>query len=316
SQASATGLFDQRRLEWDDELRDALGLSINQLPPLLLTDEAPAVFNVAGAYAERWPQLRTRPWFAAVGDGAANNIGGGCVNKDSLALMIGTSGAMRVLYEGAPPERLPESLWCYRADRRRVLVGGALSDGGGLYEWMLESLNFGALQANDDEIERELAALRPDAHGLTILPFWAGERSTNWNPQARGAITGLKMHTRPVEIMRAAMEAVAYRFAHILSALAHVAPAMEIRASGGALAASPLWAQMIADVLARPVKLSDAREASSRGAALLALESLGVIDQLTDAPVALSRTFEPDMEAHALYLEGAKRQEIIYQSLL
>jgi len=315
SQASATGLFDQSRLVWDDELRDALGLNINQLPPLL-ADEANATFNVAGAYAERWPQLRDHPWFAAVGDGATNNIGAGCVNKNSLALMIGTSGAMRVLYEGAPPSRLPESLWCYRADRRRVTVGGALSDGGGLYEWMRESLNFNALQATDDEIKRELAALQPDAHGLTILPFWAGERSTNWNPQARGAITGLKMHTRPVEIMRAAMESVAYRFAHIHNALDTFAPTAEIRASGGALAASPLWAQMIADVLARPVKLSDAREASSRGAALLALESLGVIDQLTDAPVALSRTFEPDMQTHALYLAGAERQEIVYQSLL
>jgi len=318
SQASATGLFDQSRLAWDDELRDALGLSVNQLPPLLPADEANAAFNVAGAYAARWPQLRARPWFAAVGDGATNNIGAGCVNKNSLALMIGTSGAMRVLYEGAPPAALPDSLWCYRADRRRVTVGGALSDGGGLYEWMRESLNFGAARANDEDgIERELSALRPDAHGLTILPFWTGERSTNWNSRARGAITGLKLHTRPVEIMRAAMEAVAYRFAHILGALAHVAPAdAEIRASGGALAASPLWAQMIADVIARPVHLSDAREASSRGAALLALESLGVIDQLTDAPVALVRTFEPDMEAHALYRAGAERQEIVYQSLL
>ncbi|MCA1556037.1 MAG: gluconokinase [Acidobacteria bacterium] len=317
SQASATGLFDQRRLAWDDELCGALGLNVNQLPPLLFADEANATFKVAGAYLTRWPQLRDRPWFAAVGDGATNNIGAGCVNKNSLALMIGTSGAMRVLYEGAPPSRLPESLWCYRADRRRVLVGGALSDGGGLYEWMRESLNFGAPpQANDDEIERELATLRPDAHGLTILPFWAGERSTNWNSQARGAITGLKMHTRPIEIMRAAMESVAYRFAHILRALDTFAPTAEIRASGGALAASPFWTQMIADVLARPLKLSDAREASSRGAALLALELLGVIDQLTDAPVASSRVFEPDMEAHALYLAGAERQEIIYQSLL
>lgn len=315
SQASATGLFDQRRLLWDDELRDALGLNINQLPPLL-TDEANATFNVTGAYGDRWPQLRDCPWFAAVGDGATNNIGAGCVNKNSLALMIGTSGAMRVLYEGAPPDHLPESLWCYRADRSRVLVGGALSDGGGLYEWMRESLNFNALGTDDDRIERELAALRPDAHGLTILPFWAGERSTNWNAGARGAITGLNMHTRPVEIMRAAMESVAYRFAHILRALDTFAPDAEIRASGGALAASPLWAQMIADVLARPVKLSDAREASSRGAALLALESLGVIDQLTDAPVALSRTFEPDMEAHAVYRAGAERQEVVYQSLL
>lgn len=320
SQASATGLFDQRRCAWDDELRAALGLKAGQLPPLAEEGTANS-FHVAGAYAARWPQLRARPWFTAVGDGATNNIGAGCVNQNSLALMIGTSGAMRVLYEGEPPVSLPESLWRYRADRRRVLVGGALSDGGGLYDWMRDSFKVGnsgnpnAPHADDEEIARQLAALQPDAHGLTILPFWAGERSTNWNPQARGAITGLTMHTRPVEIMRAAMESVAYRFAHILSALERFAPHAEIRASGGALRASPLWAQMIADVLARPVKLSEAREASSRGAALLALESLGVIDQLTDAPVALSRTFEPDMQAHALYRAGAERQELLNKTL-
>jgi gluconokinase len=320
SQASATGLFDQRRAVWDEELCAALALDVNQLPPL--AREGNAAFHVAGEYAARWPQFKGRPWFAAVGDGATNNIGAGCVNRNSLALMIGTSGAMRVLYEGEPPAALPESLWCYRADRRRVLVGGALSDGGGLYDWMRDNLRVGNVEnpdaphADDEEIARQVAALAPDAHGLTVLPFWAGERSTNWNSQARGAIIGLTMHTRPPEIMRAALEAVAYRFAQIARALEAFAPGAEVRASGGALAASPLWAQMLADVLARPVKLSNAREASSRGAALLALESLGVIDELTDAPAELCRTFEPDMQAHALYLAGAARQEIIYQSLL
>ena len=321
SQASATGLFDGRRFVWDDELCAALGLDINRLPPLA-ADERQPTFNLAGAYVERWPQLKDRPWFAPVGDGAANNVGAGCVNKSALALMIGTSGAMRVLYEGEPPAELPESLWCYRADRRRVVVGGALSDGGGLYDWMRDSFKIGnvenphAQHAFEEEIARELAALAPDAHGLTILPFWAGERSTNWNPQARGAITGLTMHTRPAEIIRAALEAVAYRFAHIARALERFAPGAEVRASGGALAASPLWAQIISDVLARPVKLFAAREASSRGATLLALESLGVIDELTDAPDASSRTFEPDMRAHEIYRAGAERQEMVYQSLL
>jgi gluconokinase len=315
SQASATGLFDQRRAVWDDELRAALGLEEDQLPPLVAREQhAPS--NLAGAYAKRWPQLDGRAWFAPVGDGAVNNIGAGCVNRSALALMIGTSGAMRVLYEGEPPASLPDSLWCYRADRRRVLVGGALSDGGWLYEWMRESLNFGAHASNDDQIERELAALAPAAHGLTILPFWAGERSTNWNPHASGAITGLTMHTRPFEIMRAALEAVAYRFAHIARALDAFAPGAEVRASGGALAASQLWAQMLADVLARPVKLFAAREASSRGATLLALESLGVIDELTDAPPDLSRAFEPDLRAHEIYRAAAERQESVYQSLL
>jgi len=315
SQASATGLFDQRHCIWDNELLAGLDIGSNQLPSL--APDAHTDFHLTDSYAARWPQLRARPWFAPIGDGAANNVGAHCVKRNALALMIGTSGAMRVLYEGEPPARLPASLWCYRLDRRRVIVGGALSDGGWLYSWMRDALNFSALQFDDDAVERELAALPPDAHGLIVLPFWAGERSTNWNAHARGAICGLTMHTRPIEILRAAMEAVAYRFAHIARALDEFAPHAEIRASGGALSSSPCWTQMLADVLARPVKLSLAREASSRGAALLALESLGVINELPDTDGETSRaTFNPDMEAHARYRVGIERQELVYQSLL
>src|SRR2546423_15256032 len=113
----------------------------------------------------------------AIGDGAANNIGAGCATRERVALMIGTSGAMRVLGEDEPPPALPKVLWCYRADRRRIITGGALSDGGGLYGWMTDALAPGGHQA---EIERALSAIEPDAHGLTVLPFWAGERSTGW----------------------------------------------------------------------------------------------------------------------------------------
>ena len=56
-------------------------------------------------------------------------------------------------------------LWCYRASRTRIAVGGALSDGGGLFRWLRESLN---LETTD--LELRLAALEPDSHGLTILP--------------------------------------------------------------------------------------------------------------------------------------------------
>ena len=312
SLASGTGLLDVRRCVWDDELLNGLQLSIDRLPPLAKDG---AAFTFDGEFAARWPQLRGRAvWFPAIGDGALNNIGAGCVNQRSVALMIGTSGAMRVLYAGEPPTALPESLWCYRADRRRVVVGGALSDGGGLYDWMKESLQL----VDDDEIlEREMSRMEPDAHGLTVLPFWAGERSTHWNAHASGAIMGMTTHTRPLDILRASLEAVAYRFAVIADALLPLAlPHAEIHASGGALWASRLWSQMLADVLGRPLKLSNVPEASSRGAALLALEALGVVDHLAaDAPVEAAEIFEPNMQRHTIYRGALERQETIYQRL-
>jgi gluconokinase len=247
-----------------------------------------------------------------MGDGAANNIGSGCVDKSAAGLMVGTSGAMRLAWAGEPPDAVPDSLWCYRADHRRVVVGGALSDGGGLYGWLSGALKLGA-----DADDAALAAMEPDAHGLTLLPFWAGERSTGWSARARGAILGLTMNTSPAEIVRAAMEAVAYRFALIAKSLLPFAPEAEIRASGGALSASPTWTQILSDALGRPLQLAPAREASSRGAVLLALESLGVIEDIAALPtLAPGQTFTPDQARHALYQEGLARQQRAYEAII
>jgi gluconokinase len=311
SMASGTGALSLRSCAWDAELLEAIGIDSEQLPPV---SQSHAPLNkLTDRYARRWPQLKGARWFPAVADGAANNIGAGCTTRESTALMIGTSGAMRVLWEGEPPTEIPSALWCYRVDKRRVATGGALSDGGGLFSWMNDSLALG-----DDlkRTEKELALMEPDAHGLTILPFWAGERSTGWTGYARGAILGFTMHTRPLEILRAAMEAIAYRFALISLSLAPFAPAASIIASGGALVASHTWSQMLADVLGRSLYLSNVAEASSRGAVLLALEAAGKLKSITDAPAPFVQIYEPDMARHARYQLGLKRQQDIYARLV
>jgi gluconokinase len=312
SMASATGLFDARLCQWDEPLLNWLGIDVNQLPAIAC--EQKSFSQLTPEYARRWPQLRRARMFPAIGDGAANNIGAGCLTRERVMLMIGTSGAMRALSEDDPPHALPESLWCYRADSRRILIGGALSDGGGLYAWMREALALGGAEL--EEIEGALSAMEPDAHGLTVLPFWAGERSTGWATTARGAILGLTMHTRPIEILRAAMESVAYRFALIARALDLFAPKAEIVASGGALRSSAVWAQMLADVLGRAVTLSGVRESSSRGAALLALEATGKIKSIADAQAPMGQAYEPDMSRHKRYRAGLERQQELYEHLV
>ena len=314
SMASGTGLFDQRSCEWDDELITALGISVASLPEIAGPQQS--FRSLTSAYAMRWPQLSEARMFPAVGDGAANSIGSGCHSTAKVALMIGTSGAMRVCFAGGPPDQIPPELWCYRANRERILIGGALSDGGGLYNLIKESL----LQMEDFRtIESELELLTPDGHGLTVLPFWAGERSTGWNPDARGAILGLTLQTRPIEILRAAMEAITYRFALIAGALEPFAPGATVVASGNALRSSPTWVQILADVLGRRVVVSELPEASMRGAALLALEAAGKIQAIEKSSIAFSESvetaFEPNMRHHALYQNGLARQQRIYQKL-
>jgi gluconokinase len=311
SMASGTGLFNQSLLEWDRELIEALGIPTESLPEISNTDQGS--HRLSPEYSARWPVLSEARISPPIGDGAANTIGSGCTTREQAALMIGTSGAMRVLYEGEPPAELSPALWCYRADRKRVIVGGALSDGGGLHWWIKELL----LPGDDAQsIEDALDTLEPDAHGLTVLPFWAGERSTGWSTEARGAILGFTVHTRPIEILRAAMEAIAYRFAVIAKALDHLAAGATIVASGNALRSSRVWTQIIADVLGRSVKLSQAREASVRGAALLALEAAGRIESIAGLPVTVEQTFEPNMSHHARYQEGLERQQRVYQRVI
>jgi gluconokinase len=260
------------------------------------------------AYARRWPALAEARLAVVAGDGATNNIGAGCTTKNDIALMIGTSGAMRVVFTGDPPETLSPAVWSYRAARTRVAVGGALSDGGGLIQWLRASLN----------VETTDLGNEPDAHGLTILPFWSGERSTGWSPEARGVIFGLRQETQPAEIVRATLEAIAYRFASIARALeitAVSAPGARIVATGNALRSSRAWIQIIADVLGRPVTLGTTAEASIRGAALLALEAVGKIAAIEDVSVPTAEVFQPDMARHARYREGLARQEELYARL-
>ncbi|CAN5460674.1 gluconokinase [soil metagenome] len=307
SMASANGLFDGFGRRWDDEMLDAIPISEDHLSKI--SDEP--MRGLRGEWAERWPRLADVPWFPAVGDGAASNIGCGCVGKDRLALMVGTSGAMRILWKAESVEP-PPGVWRYRADSERVVMGGALSNGGNLVEWLRNTLRL----PEPDEAEKLLAAMEPDSHGLTFLPLLAGERGPGWADLANGVVSGLSMATEPMDVLRAAMESVALRFAIIAEMLEKASPGeKEIIATGGGLINSPAWTQIMADALGRPVKLSNVEEASSRGAALLALEKLGEIeiDKLEAPP---GETLGPNKTNHEIYENALRRQRRLYDAVV
>ncbi len=311
SMASATGIFDVRRNVWDEELLKFLKINSENLPAIVKSDAQ--TFKLNAEYQKRWDRLKDAEWFPAIGDGAANNIGAGCVEKSKAALMIGTSGAMRVAFRGEIPKKIPNGLWCYRIDRKRIIIGGALSDGGGLYRWLKDNFR---LKDDDDKTESEIAKRQPDAHNLTFLPFLAGERSTGYHESAHGAILGLKSATDTIDIVQAALESVAYRFAEIYDQLSAVVKIKEIIASGGALRESPVWTQIITDVLAQNMSLPDVREASSRGAVLLALESLGKIESIEKIETPKGREFKFDKKRNAIYKKARERHEKFYKLLI
>jgi gluconokinase len=311
SMASATGIFDIKRCDWDGPLIKFLKIREENLSAVPLNDSA--TFQLLPVYARRWPRLKETGWFPAIGDGAANNIGAGCVTGAKAALMIGTSGAMRVAFRGEPPKRIPPGLWCYRIDRERLIMGGALSDGGGLYRWLKDNLR---LLANDNRTEIEIAKRAPAGHGLTFLPFIAGERSTGYHENAHGAVIGLKSATDSIDIVQAALESVAYRFAKIFDQLNSVVRIREIIASGGALRESPIWTQIIADVLGHQLSLPSVREASSRGAVLLALETIGKIENIERISTPKGISFAPKNRRHGIYRNARRRHEDLYDLLV
>lgn len=304
SMASGTGIFDLRNLEWYRPMLRFLRVKSSSLPDLANGNASPLL----PAWQKRWPRLAHAKWLPAIADGAANNIGSGCTAGSEAALMIGTSGAMRVVYKGDPPDKIPAGLFCYRIDRKRVVLGGALSDGGGLYLWLKRTLR---IDLTDEEIGREMARRGADAHGLTVMPFFFGERSTGYNEAARGAVIGLTASHDAIDILQAAMEAVAFRFAAIFDEIKTIRRIREIVVSGGALARSPVWTQIIADVLGCDLIVSNEPEASMRGAVLLALESLGKIDAAEAKSTEKTGVkFHP--KCHEIYKMARKRHTDYY----
>jgi len=310
SVASWSGLLNRHTLTWDEIVLAQLPLEIGQLSPLTDLDQPQQ--GLRPDFAARWPALRNIPWFPTIGDGVGANIGSGCASAARVALTIGTTSAMRAVI-GPQVPGVPDGLWAYRVDKRRSLLGGALSEGGNLFDWLQSTVRLADLS----QLDAQVAALEPDGHGLTMLPFLTGERSPGWAGQARATIHGLTLATTPLQILQAGLEAVAYRLAQVYRRLR---PALqeepEIIVSGGALRQGTAWAQIIADVLGRPLFISDIPEASSRGAALLALEMLGICPDLSQLPAFLTDRYDPQPERFERYQQAIARQQTLYEKLI
>jgi gluconokinase len=293
---------------WDPELCAACDVTPDQLGAIVDLDDTGA--EPTAAVARRWPQLRGARWLPAGADGALDNLGSGCTAAGRAAIMIGTSGAVRKLWTTDTAPAVPFGLWRYWLDRRRVVVGGALSNGGNLVAWLRETLGL----HDDARLEARLARMPPDAHQLTMLPFLAGERSPDYLTDARAVIAGLRLATTRDDIFRAGLEAVGYQFLEVLEELVTVSPVTRLVASGTALTSSRVWPQILADVLGRPIALPRAAELTSRGAAIVGFEQLGVTPRKVEP--GISRVFQPDARSHAVYRDAAARQQKLLRAVL
>ncbi|MEU4382576.1 FGGY family carbohydrate kinase [Micromonospora echinofusca] len=277
SQASGTGLLDLRTLDWDAEACALAGSDAGELPEL-----APYGWRgrLRPTYAWRWPQLADVPWAGPVGDGAASNVGSGCVEPGRVAVTVGTSAAVRLVQrvpagQAMPP--LPEQLWRYRVDHEHVVTGAAYSSGGNLFAWANRELRL----PEGAELDVALARVSHE-RGMPVNVRFGGDRPPGMAPAGSGALGGLSFGTTAVEILAGLMRGLCDLVADDLVTLeSTVDEPVEVVLGGGAVAASRWWRTTFAAALApRPVWYGRNPEVGASGAALVAMDRLGDASRL------------------------------------
>ena len=278
SDASGTLLFDTGRRSWSLELARELGVDSALLPPCFEgTDIVARVSAEAGAVLGLVPGT---PIVAGGGDNAAAAVGLGAVDPGVLTISIGTSGVVL-----APLERYPGrpdgtvQVHCHALPDRWMAMAVTLSAGGSL-RWLRDTL--APLDAGHALTYERLTSLAESApagsDGLIFLPYLTGERAPILDPAARGAFFGLHAGHGIGHMVRAILEGVAFSQRQCLEQMRKAgATARVLRGAGGGLA-SPLWRQIVADVLGVDLQLADPGLGAASGAAVLAGLGVGLLD--------------------------------------
>lgn len=292
--ANATGLFNMAALDWDEEAIALAGVSQSQLSQLVPTTHilSPMTSAAAGSMGIS----ADTPVVIGASDGVLANLGVGAIAPDTVAITVGTSGAVRTMLNH-PQTDEHERLFCYALTENHWVIGGATNNGGIALRWVRDTLadtevdTAKLLKKDAYDLLTEIAATVPaGSEGLIFHPYLAGERAPLWDANARGSFFGLGLDHTKAHIIRAVLEGIVYNLHTILTALQDVAgPAKSIRATGG-FAHSALWRQMLADVFDRTVIIPESNEGSCFGAAVLGLYALERIPNLEHVTSMISKT--------------------------
>jgi gluconokinase len=294
SMASATGLYDHNKKTWDEELCEICGVREDQLSPIC----------ASAPFARRAPvELRGATIFAAIGDGAAGNLGSSADRSGCVAINVGTSAAVRMLQPNrhAFQAKLPLGLFRYVVDSNHSVIGGAVSNAGNLRSWCLRELR---LDETASAMRRSLARVSAADESITVLPFWVNERAPTWPENQSGTVVGLTQATSAAEIFRAATTSVFNRISQILDLLeTALGRAERVIVAGGVVRSMPML-QVLADAIGHDLEVCREPEASLRGAAVHALNCLGD----SPAPLPKGKIISYDSMLAARHRENRERQ--------
>jgi glycerol kinase len=278
--ASRTLLCSLAMLDWDPDLLELFGVPAGILPEILPS---------SGPFGDGALLGATLPVMGVAGDQQAALYGQACLARGQAKVTYGT-GSFLLVNDGVSREPPPHGLVRTAAAQPGVTaLEGSVFVSGAAIQWLRDGLGLLADAAESEHLAADLE----DTGGVYFVPALAGLGSPYWDPSARGLIAGLTRGTGRAELVRAALEAIAYQVRDVVEAVPGGISAL--RADGGA-AANGWLMQFQADVLGLSVEVAPEREMTALGAAALAA---GRPPKLRPGAV-----YEPRMprdEADALY---------------
>lgn len=299
SNASRTMLFNLETLDWDDRL-----LEILRIPRAMLPEIKPS----AGLFGWTAPEIFGGipvPITGAAGDQQAALFGQRCFEPGEAKNTYGT-GCFILMNTGQRPVRSSSGLLTTVAwgvgGQVTYALEGSIFMGGAVIQWLRDEL-----QLIRTAQESEAAALRiPDTGGVYVVPAFTGLGAPYWDMYARGAIVGLTRGSGRDQILRAALEAIAYQTKDVVEAMSHDAgvPLSALKADGGATANRFLM-QFQADLLDVCLDCPEVMESTAQGAALLAGLGAGIYKD-TEEVRALDRV----MKHYVPNMTLARRREL------
>ena len=293
--ASRTLIYDIRRNAWDDEL-----LALFRIPRALL----PEVRDSAGAFGAARSEHFGAPIGirGVAGDQQAATVGQACFAPGMMKATYGT-GAFALLNTGRTPivskHRLLTTIAYQLNGETTYALEGSIFVAGAAVQWLRDGLGLIGSASESGA----LAAAADPAQAVYLVPAFVGLGAPHWDPECRGALSGLTRATSARELARAALESVGYQTLELIEAMRAdwppgAATEMALRVDGG-MAASDWAMQRLADILDAPVDRPAIQETTALGAAYLAGLSAGVYPPPADFARSWrrERAFRPTLSA-------------------
>jgi len=312
SDASGTLLLDVAKKDWSGELMEIIGVTREQLPDLYHSYDV--VGTITPKAAKKTGLSETTKVVIGGGDQAVGAIGTGTIKSGSCSVSLGTSGVLFVASDKCAVDKAASAIhsFCHATGKYHMM--GVTLAAAGSSKWWFEDI----LSIKNYDKEQTTIAENLGENYVYYLPYLSGERTPHNDPLARGTFIGMNATTTRADMTQAVMEGVAFSLRDILKRIGELGHNVTSARIIGGGSKSPVWCQIVADVLGLKVEKINATEGPAFGAAILALVGAGAYDTIQDACAKLIQvtdTYTPDENISAAYSRHYKIYNGLYSTL-